>query len=35
VEGPPELDAYLDLTGEDVARLILMLLVEEALRQWP
>ncbi len=28
----PELDAYLDLSGEEIARVILMLLVEEALR---
>jgi hypothetical protein len=33
VDAPPELDAYLDLSGEDIARLILMLMIEEALRQ--
>jgi hypothetical protein len=29
---PDDLDAYLDLTADEVARLILCLLVEEALR---
>jgi hypothetical protein len=31
-EQPDNLDAYLDLSAEDIARLVLCLLLEEALR---